>query len=198
MARKSGSSGAKTSAAIRNAGLKLIYTHGFEAMSIQKLADDIGIQKSSIYNYIASKQDLLFQIVKSHMEDLLVACDAAVPRTEAPGPVDRLDAFVRFHVLYHMDRRTEMFVSNSELRSLSPENAVIIIGLRKAYERRLIAILREGEGQGVFLVPDASVAAFGILGMLSGVGAWFNPNGPLSKDEVASIYSAMVLRSVRS
>jgi AcrR family transcriptional regulator len=195
MARKIGSSGPQTEAAIHKAGLRLIYRHGFAAASLQHLAAEVGIQKSSIYNHIESKQDLLFQIVKGHMDDLLHAADRDLP-TENSSPSERLEAFVHFHVLYHAERSEEMFVINSELRSLDPENLAYILGLRARYEDKLSTILRDGERVGKFKIMDARVATFGILAMLSSVGTWFKSAGRLSKEEVAAMFSDMVLRSI--
>ncbi|MGI4764342.1 MAG: TetR/AcrR family transcriptional regulator [Janthinobacterium lividum] len=195
MARRIGSSGSQTEAAIREAGLRLIYRHGFAAASLQHLAAEVGIQKSSIYNHIESKQDLLFKIVKGHMDDLLYAVSRDLPEIGLSPPA-RLEAFVHFHVLYHAERSEEMFVINSELRSLDPENLVCVLGLRAQYEQVLFCIMREGEREGKFRLMDARIATFGILAMLSSVGTWFKSSGRLSKEEVAAVFSDMVLRSV--
>ena len=104
MARITGSSGARTAAAIRRAALRLIYRHGFAAMNLRDLAAEVGIQPSSLYNHIASKQALLSDLMQEHMEALLAATDAALAAA-GPGVMDRLRAFLGHHVLYHMERR---------------------------------------------------------------------------------------------
>ena len=58
MARTSGSSGPATFEAIRKAGLRLIYRYGYEAMTLRQLAGEIGLVQGSLYNHIATKQDL--------------------------------------------------------------------------------------------------------------------------------------------
>ena len=45
---------------------------------------------------------------------------------------------------------------------------------------------------GRFTVADTTVAAYGILAMLTGVCTWFKPAGRLSKEEVTGIYTGMV------
>ena len=49
--------------AIREAGVRLIYEHGYEGMNLRQLADAVGIQAGSLYNHIHTKQDLLFELV---------------------------------------------------------------------------------------------------------------------------------------
>src|SRR5690606_20275830 len=137
MARTVGSSGVKTLQAIHGAGLELIYRHGYEAMSLRDLAAAVGIQQGSLYNHIANKQGLLFDLVRNHLEQLIEALDHALNGVE--GSEARLRAFVHFHVHYHMVRRAEVFVVNNELRSLEPDNYKQIVAMRRTYEVRLTA-----------------------------------------------------------
>jgi AcrR family transcriptional regulator len=194
MARTVGSSGPRTMEAIRKAGLRLIYKHGYEAMSLRRLASEVGIQVGSLYNHIATKQDLLFDLIKVHMDELLARLDQALDGIDPPD--ERLQAFIAFHVGYHIARKREVFISYSELRSLEPKNYDTIVALRRQYERRLIAILDEGVGRGDFAVADTNVAAFGILAMLTGVCTWFKPSGRLDKDQVIAIYADMVRKGL--
>ena len=194
MARTVGSSGPKTMEAIRRAALDLIYEFGYEAMSLRQLAAKVGVQQGSLYNHIRSKQELLLDLVKDHMETLLEALDTSLVSVE--GPLDRLRTFVDFHVNYHVDRKREVFVVNSELRSLEPQNYRIATELRGLYERHLIAILRSGVAEGAFEITDVPVAAFGILGMLSGICTWYDPKGRLDRAALSAIYVEMVLKSV--
>ena len=71
MARTIGSHGPTTLEAIRKAGVRLIFEHGYEAMSLRQLAAEVGIQPGSLYNHISTKQDLLFDLVQDHINDLL-------------------------------------------------------------------------------------------------------------------------------
>lgn len=175
--------------------MRLIHQHGYAAMSLRQLAREVGLQVGSLYNHIRTKQDLLFDLLRGHMESLLTALDQTL--ADAAGPEDALRRFVAFHVDYHITRKTEVFICYSELRSLEPDNYAIIVGMRRGYERRLIAILDEGVRHGCFRVGDAPVAAFGILAMLTGVCTWFRPDGRLTAADLIEQYTAMVLNAVR-
>jgi AcrR family transcriptional regulator len=190
MARTVGSNGPKTMEAIRKAGLRLIYSQGYEAMSLRRLASEVGIQAGSLYNHITTKQDLLFDLIKVHMDELLERLDQALDGIS--DPEDLLQAFIAFHVGYHIARKREVFICYSELRSLESKNYEIVVGLRQQYERKLIGILDDGVASGRFTVADTTVAAYGILAMLTGVCTWFKPAGRLSKEEVTGIYTGMV------
>jgi AcrR family transcriptional regulator len=194
MARTVGSHGPRTMEAIRRVGLRLIYKHGYEAMSLRQLASEVGIQAGSLYNHITTKQELLFDLVKTHMDELLQETDRALKGVERPD--DQLKAFIAFHLDYHTVHKWEVFISYSELRSLEPGNYGAVVALRRAYERKLIDILDCGVARGEFTVADTTVAAFGILAMLTGVCTWFKTSGRLSKEQVIEIYTDMVLKGL--
>jgi len=189
MARTVGSSGPKTLAAIRAAGLDLIHRHGYEAMSLRRLAAEVGLREGSLYNHITSKQDLLFSLVDDHMDQLLAALSQALNGVE--GVRERLEAFVTFHLRYHMQRPAEVFVINSELRSLDEKGLATIVGKRDSYEAVLIAILDQ------MADTDSRIAAKAIIAMLTGVCTWYRPGGRLSIDEIVPLYVGLVMNGVR-
>ena len=194
MARTAGSKGPKTLEAIQAEGLRLIYERGYAATSLRDLAAAVGIQPGSLYNHISTKQDLLFGLVRSHMEELLARLDDLLAATA--GSPAKLRAFIEFHLTYHIKRTKEVFIAYSELRSLEPANYAVVVELRKAYESRLIAILDQGVAEAVFSVADTPVAAYGSLALLTGITTWFKPGGRLDTEQLIRLYTDMVFRSV--
>lgn len=196
MARTKGSSGPKTLRAIRNAGLELIYRHGYEAMSLRDLAAAVGIQQGSLYNHIDSKQDLLFGLMKEHLESICRGVDDCLAGHS--DPVTQLEAFIAFHLTYHMERRSEVTINNSELRSLEARNLAVIKSLREAYEARLIAILKRGAAQKKLRIDNAKITAFALIAMLTGICTWYRPKGPLSPTELVKLHTRMALQGLRT
>ncbi|WP_249148252.1 TetR/AcrR family transcriptional regulator [Bradyrhizobium jicamae] len=194
MARTIGSHGPKTLEAIRKAGVRLIFEHGYEAMSLRQLAAEVGIQAGSLYNHISTKQELLFDLVQDHINDLLRQLDLAL--AGKTNPVESLRAFVAFHVTYHMTRKREVFIANSELRSLDSKNYEAVVTLRGAYERRLAQILDQGVSDGVFEVVDVQVATFAIIALLTGLCTWYRPGGRLTREAIVAAHEKLVLSGV--
>ncbi len=195
MTRTVGSSGPKTLKSIRKAGLRLIYEHGYEAMSLRQLAAEVGIQVGSLYNHISTKQDLLYDLMREHLEQVLDELEETLKGVE--GPVELLKRFVAFHLTYHMVRKGEVFIANSELRCLEPNHYEEIVVLRRHYEKRLIDILEAGKAAGLFATVDARVTAYGILAMLTGICTWFRPHGRLGKEQIIEVYTDFVLKGLK-
>lgn len=194
MARTTGSDGEKTEAALREAAVNLIARYGYEAVSMRQLAAEVGVQAAALYRYFPTKEDLLFTLMREHMEGLIAAWEDTRPVIAAPAA--RLAAFVGNHIRFHVARRHSTHVSNMELRSLSRENLTHILKLRTSYEKELRQILRDGAETGAFLVDDTGLTAMAIIQMVTGVIVWFRPDERLSVDEVTETYLAMVMRLV--
>lgn len=194
MARTTGSDGEKTEAAVREAAVGLIARLGYEAMSMRQLAAEVGVQAAALYRYFPTKEDLLFTLMREHMEALLRAWS-----TQDPGdanPVARLAAYVENHIAFHIGRRHATHVSNMELRSLSRDRLTQILRLRASYEKELRSILRDGADAGAFEIEDVGLTAMALIQMMTGVIVWFRPDERLSIAEVTRTYLFMTMRLV--
>lgn len=194
MARKTGSHSDITGPKVRAAALRLFARHGFAAVTMRQIAAEVGVQAGALYLYTADKEALLFDLLRDHMDALLAAWAAEAPA--GLDPAARLDAFVRFHIRFNLDRADAVFLSYMELRNLSPDRFAVIEGLRRQYETVLEDILRDGQAAGVFAAPDSKLAALAIIAMLTGVTTWFREGGRLSRERVGDIYRDMVRKAV--
>jgi AcrR family transcriptional regulator len=192
MSRIAGSNGARTREAIRRAGLELIYDHGYEGFGLRQLAQAVGLQPASLYNYFPSKQDLLFGLIADHMHDLIRQTTSALECC-APNPLARLKAFTAHHLDYHIEKKQEVYVANFELRALKPDNLSTIVRLRRQYEALLISVLDEGQRLGVIGTAETHVAAYAMLAMLTGACTWYKPEGRLGRADMIALHTRLVL-----
>jgi hypothetical protein len=95
-----------------------------------------------------------------------------------------------------MTRKREVFIANSELRSLDAKNYDAVVSLRGAYEQRLAQILTDGVSDGVFEVVDIQVATFAIIALLTGLCTWYRPGGRLTRDAIIAAHEKLVLSGV--
>ena len=195
MARKTGSHADITGPAIREAALRLFASSGYAAVSMRQIASAVGVRAGALYLYTPDKQTLLFDLLHDHMKSLINAW----ARTSAKGtPVERLEAFVRFHVDYHFDRSDEVFLSYMELRNLTEANFTRIEELRRAYEAELEAILDDGCKSGDFRLADVRVSTMALIAMLTGVMTWYREDGRLSRAHIQRIYWTMAKRMLEA
>lgn len=187
------SAGEATERSIREAAVKVIAKHGFEAASLRDIAKEVGIRAPSLYNYISSKEELLYELMKDPLTSMLSEYRALVK--EIDDPAEKLRIFVRVHLNFHMHSRLDVFIGNMELRSLSASHYRTISNLREDYARALQAILEEGVKSGVFDVSEPPrVVSLIMLGMLSGVCNWYQRSGPMSSEKMTELHTELAFR----
>ena len=192
MARTQGSHSDITGPKIRASAEALFARHGYAAVSMRQIAKEVGVQAGALYNYTPDKQSLLFDLMHSHMDQLLDETTLEAVK----NPLETLEKFVRFHIAFHHARPDAVFIAYMELRNLTPENFAVIEAQRRTYEDRLEQILQAGQAKRVFAVQDAKVASYAVIAMLTGVNTWFRAEGRLSLIEVQGIYWDMVRKIV--
>lgn len=179
---------------IYEAAIDLFAEHGFHGTSVRDLAQAVGVEAASLYHHFPSKQDLLRAMFDRFMDDILGMIRAA---SVGPGsPAERLANVVRRHVLFHIARAREAFISHSELRSLTAQNRKRVIAMRDRYERTLRELLEAGVNEGVFEIADIPVTTTAILMMCSGVSDWYDPGGRLTPGTVVERHVDLVARLV--
>jgi AcrR family transcriptional regulator len=193
LARTQGSNGQETAKRIDEVALKLFAKKGYAAVSMREIALEVGVQAGALYNHCPNKQALLTNLLADHMQALLDAWgELELPK----DPAQQLEAFVRFHIQYHLKRPDQVFISYMELRNLEPDNFKKIEALRRQYEAIPKNILAAGQMAGQFNLADTHVAAMAILAQLTGVTTWYREQGRLSQQKIEDIYVQLVCQSV--
>ena len=179
---------------IRGLAAELFFERGYESTSIRELAAALDIKAASLYYHFPDKEQILFEVVGSVLEQLLDGARELIERHDTPRL--QLAASVVNHVVLHALRPKETTLGDSELRSLSGERREINIRTRDAYERLVIGVLERGSEQGAFDVIDAKLTAYAIIAQASHVGTWYDASGRLSLEQVATVQVGLALRMV--
>jgi AcrR family transcriptional regulator len=180
--------------AILHAALGLFATRGYQMTTMADIGDAVGVRAPSIYKHVASKQELLAEIMLATMDSLLAEHAAAVRTTS--DVVQQLRRAVEAHARYHARHQFEAFVGNREIESLEPRNRAIVLTRRSQYEHGFRQLIERGSDEGTFAVESAQLTSYAILDMGMGVSQWFRSNGVLTVEEVAYIHGDLALRMV--
>lgn len=180
---------------IKSVAIDLFFQKGYFATSISDIARGSGIQKASIYYHYASKEELLFSIQKTTMEDLTACLKTGIAKgrdTEA-----KMRMAVHTHVRFHLERQKENFIANSELRGLTQEHLQVIVQKRDEYEQIFQNIIQNGIREGVFSAGDVKILSYAILTLCTAGAAWYKSKGRLSVDEIATIYEYFIISGLK-
>ena len=179
---------------IVQAALELFAAKGYRVTTMTDIGLLLGIRGPSLYKHIASKQELLVEIMRSTMDRLISDHRAAVATN---SKVDvQLRRAVEAHVRFHAHHTDEAFVGTREINSLEEPYRRKIVAQRSRYERSFRALIERGRADGTFHVASARLASFAILDMGMGVAVWHRPGGPSTADEIACAHGDFALRLV--
>jgi TetR/AcrR family transcriptional regulator, cholesterol catabolism regulator len=186
--------GRQTATEIRESAIRLFSEFGFQATTQRRLAAAAGINVSSLYNHIDSKHALLSDVMSDIMLNLVEEMEQAIAVDGTP--VDRLRAAVQFHVKYHARRADEVFIGNSELRSLTPPDRHRVVALRDRYEGILERLVSDGVASGDFGDCDTRLVVYAVVAIGAHVASWYRADGRRSLDEIASLYADFIVRGL--
>jgi len=182
---------------IRRAALRLFATGGYEATTMREIAAAVGIRAASLYNHFGSKEDILWDLTSTALEDLNSESEAAMARLSPDAtPTQKLHAFVRAHIAYHANNSEQATLVNMKMGGLTKSHHRKSVTLRDRYESRLRSIMQDGVAAGEFHVPDERVASFAILQMGIAVSGWYRPEGNLSVPQLCDVYETLTNRMV--
>ncbi len=188
--------GPQTQEEIRRAAVRLFARLGYHATSMRTIGAAAGIRPAAIYHWYENKEAILIELQDDFMTQLEERVDAAVARQQRPAL--RLAAAVREHVVFHGCHQRWAFATDSEIRALSDEARDALVAKRDAYQARFTEMIRDGIRDKDLSIPEARVATYAILLQCTGVDLWFDPEGPLSLEEVAELHVELVLGSLQA
>src|ERR1700690_1053038 len=183
-------------AALHEAATRLFRERGFHATSMQDLAEDLGMNRGSLYHYIDAKDDLLWAIVSGAMARLETAVR---PILEGTGAVpDRLGRGIEGHLGFAAEHGDELALIQIELRALAPERRAILIAQRDAYEGAWREVIRQGVGDGSLRPVDVPLASIAILSVCNWFTQWFRPDGALGVPAIGGEFADLFLDGMRA
>jgi AcrR family transcriptional regulator len=177
--------------AIVEKAARLYAERGFLGASISDLARVCRISKSLIYHYYPSKEDILFDVMHSHVRALLDAAEAIVER--GLEPAEALRTMTAEFMRHYVGAAARQKVLLNELDHLPRERRAIIVGI----QHRLIGIVRdiladlrpELRGRSALGLPAAML----YFGMINWTHTWMDPAGAVKPAQIAELAANVFL-----
>jgi AcrR family transcriptional regulator len=171
---------------------------GYFATSIREIASAMGIQKASLYYYISSKEDLIYQISKTATEHVTSCVESAL--AQVSGPEERLYAFITSHVAGLLQHQNWHAAANEELmHAFSPERRQEIVAMRDAYEHTARRILGAAQDAGL-IRSDISVKYLSLIlfGMITNLYSWYQPEVDVVPVDLGAVLADLFMAGIGS
>jgi AcrR family transcriptional regulator len=167
---------------------------GYEATSVNEIADAVGLTKAGLYHYIRGKEQLLFAIMNYAMD--VVDTSVTGPARNIADPELRLQTMLESHmeiVLKGVGAVTNLL---EEAWALTPAHRRAIRARERAYFEAIRSALAQLAVLGKLRDVDPTVATFSLLGMVLWISRWYRRDGALSPQAALKDYLEIAMSSV--
>jgi len=163
---------------------RLVFQKGFEATSMQEIAEACGLTKAGLYHHVKTKEAILVSIMHYGMD--LFEERVLNPAMTIEDPLARLRETMARNVALVTDGSSkEVTIILHEHQTLTGEAQREINARKKKYVRFLESTMREAHERGQIRAVDPKLAAFSFLGVVLWTYKWYRADGALSQQQLS-------------
>jgi TetR/AcrR family transcriptional regulator, cholesterol catabolism regulator len=176
---------------IAQAALAVFLAKGYDRATVREIADRAGLQVSSLYAHIGSKEALFVELIVPVLEVGTDWVETVAESELAPDEQLRL-ACVRAGELYDLHPEVAIYLSNysGEIGEVAPD----LIRRAKIAWRKIVRGCLGERGKDDH---EVTITTYGLLGMFSWMHRWYRPDGACSGREIGARYAEIVLEGMR-
>ncbi|GAA3762546.1 AcrR family transcriptional regulator [Spinactinospora alkalitolerans] len=172
---------------------ELFATNGYHGTAMSDLEHATGLGRGSIYHYVTSKDDLLYEITTQYLVRLITAGEDLLAQ-ELPVE-ERLRRFSRKVVRVIVNHQPEMTVCFRDMHEVPEPMRAEVLSLHQRYEHIWAQILKRGQDAGLFRTAD-TVTVKAVLGLHHYAYLWIQSDGRLSPEEIADVFVDFTLSGI--
>ncbi len=170
------------------------FTKGFHGTTVEDVARDVGMLKGSLYYYIKSKDDLLYEILYKVIEQ----GDAYIAKQIDPegDPVEQLKKALEAQIDYIIRNRVRVGLFLHEFDSLSGKRQQIVLALMTRYNNRFVELVRRGQEQGKFVDGNPRLIVNGFLGMCNWIYRWYHSEHDIEPEAIKRVFVQIIMKGL--
>jgi len=181
---------------ILDVAAKIFKQKGYHHANISDIAAEVGLQKGSLYHYIKSKEDLLYDIFIFSIEQYIKAFSEIIKQSK------QYDIILKEAIIAHIspaDSKLDRFyVGIHEFHNLTGGYKKIAREFLSKYQGMWLDILEKGKQAGLFSPCfDSKITLFAIFGMCNWSLIWFNPEEKYSRKDLGKMFAERILKGIK-
>ena len=174
--------------------IDLFMTRGYEATSVELIAEAAGITKSAIYYHVASKEELLKRAISSAVGKLFEILEE--PEAESGTPLTRLVHILRRLVEVEFGHLKEIALLLRVRGTTKTERWAL--QKRREFDRHVqeLIVLAQSAGE---IRSDIDALAIDrlVFGMLTWIPEWYHKGHKIPPDTLVDAAIALILEGIR-
>ena len=150
----------------------------YSATTMQDIADELSIKASSLYNHIASKQDILSELLLTNAVAFVNAMEEI--KNSSLEPIDKIKKLIALHVRMTTEDTNKMSLMTNEWKLLDEKNKKEYLKHRAGYEKDFKEILKIAKDANQINDINIDIAMFSMLSTLRWIYSWYDKNQSIS------------------
>ena len=184
----------KRASQIYRVAAEIMCQKGYEATSMNDIAEAAGLTKAGIYHYIRGKEDLLFEIMNYAMD--VVDERVIAPSREIAGAEERLCSILDRHTRSILEGVGALTIVLEEMTALTPAHRRVITARKRVYFEFIRSTLQALAAEGKLRKINPTTAAFSLLGMILWISRWYRRDGAIKPQDALKDYMEMATNAV--
>ncbi len=173
---------------------ELFRERGYHGVTVDDIAKAVGVSKLSVYYYLDSKEEILFEVHRMAHSAVLSSWRDAI-NSEGTA-TERLGLALRGNIeiiCSEMSFTTSLLL---HLYDLPASRRRSIVRMRDEVEKLAREVIRAGIDDGEFNPCDPALVTFAIFGAINFMPHWYSPKGRLGKDEIVNAFVDYLMRGL--
>lgn len=161
---------------------------------MEDVAKELGIQKASLYHWVSSKEDLLYEVLEGALDEVIAGSQAVV-QEEGLSFGEKLRRLVTLHCRSTVNHADTMQVFLSEATWLRGQRGRELKGIRADYYRLYEDLFIQAWAAGEIDTDRDRIPVYVnfVFAMMNNLPVWYRVEGPLSVSEIAGVISDLIL-----
>lgn len=188
--------GRLTKDALLRVALRHYLESGYEATSLRRITQELGITVAAMYYHFGSKDELLVAAFRRNLEYLQTAHDHISAELSAR---ERLWTFVQLHTRLQRSQNAthrQPYSASLLMSSIPAESAKPLATIMRSIRDRLRDIIAQGIRDKSFDKVQPTATAYAIFGMSHQINYWYRPDGAVDINKLSAMYADFALRIV--
>jgi TetR/AcrR family transcriptional regulator, cholesterol catabolism regulator len=180
---------------ILEVSVEIFSERGYRATGLRDIAERVGLRQPSLYHYFPSKEVILIELYEQVMEDSIRAVSSVAQKGLEPDVAFRQVLEERITYMCHNQRLVRIFFE--EEAELPPQLTKKLRRRQREYEDVYVSLLEAGVKKGKFqLSTTPRIALYALLGAVNWSYRWYNSEGSLSVEKIATDVADMLMRGI--
>jgi len=160
----------------------IIHHKGYDATSLQDIAEAVGLTKAGLYHYIQSKEQLLYEIMNYGMDR--VETVVITPARGVADPAQRMRTLTSNYASLIIENGQPITIILSESTGLTAAHLRKVIRRRRAFYEFVRDTIQQLKDAGNVEGLDVSVTSLSVFGVMMWLAHWYQHEGRLTREEV--------------